>query len=167
MAGFNLPPGCSVSDLPGNGPDRPCEVCGGWPEGGEPACICPECSHCGDTGNPQCYAELAGSRKHCGLLRSAAQEAQLAAQEARWALSGEADAVSEAYMDAEFTEVKKGDQTPPEIKAAIAECERCLHVLSRAFDAGIRPRYAADKLFALAQEIAQQTHQWNPTPSAC
>lgn len=170
MSGFNLPPGCSVSDLPGNGPDQPCEVCGGWPEGGEPACICPECPYCGDYGNPACYEprETETERQRHGLChglrRNATQEAQLAEQEKRWALANEAEGVAEAYMDGSFDEdiAKRDDYTPAKIKSAITECERCLHVLSRAFDAGIQPRYAADRLLTLAQEIAQITHQWLP-----
>ena len=33
--------------------ERPCDVCGLWPE----RCICPECPHCGITGNPGCYVD--------------------------------------------------------------------------------------------------------------
>ena len=57
MGGFNLPPGVTVSMLPGNEPCGPCEVCGGDPESvtGRFACICPECPECGAFGDPACY----------------------------------------------------------------------------------------------------------------
>src|SRR5688572_2614998 len=56
MGGFNLPPGCSVSDIPGNQPVGPCECCGREIEGcGVGGCICPECPECGWVGDPACY----------------------------------------------------------------------------------------------------------------
>lgn len=57
MGGFNLPPGCSVSDLPGNQPVGPCMCCGLDPESADPifGCICPECDECGSVGDPACY----------------------------------------------------------------------------------------------------------------
>ncbi len=49
---FNLPPGCRVSDIPGNGPyDDICDVCFRSTE----ACICPECPKCETQGDPACY----------------------------------------------------------------------------------------------------------------
>lgn len=158
--GWSLPPGCG--QLPGEGPDGPCEVCGGNPDkSGEGGCICPECPVCGDQGNPTCYSGT------CGMRPNPAQEAQLAIMEKLWAESAETEAVYEAHMERDLSVHQKVDEpypdrTPPEIKAAVAEAEKCLNVLSRAFDAGIQPKYAANRLFALAQEIAQITHQWLP-----
>lgn len=51
MGGFNLPPGCSVRDLPGNGPEF-CELCGVT---NLDLCICPECPQCGAVGDINCY----------------------------------------------------------------------------------------------------------------
>lgn len=53
MTGWNLPPGCNVSDLPGNGPEPPCEVCGKELED----CICPSCPQCHSVGEPKCYEQ--------------------------------------------------------------------------------------------------------------
>ena len=78
--GWNLPPGCSYSDLPGNQPDFPCEVCGKMPD----ACICPECPECGQFGNPECYT------KH-GLVMTQEQIDSLGAAKAEWAAQAEAD----------------------------------------------------------------------------
>lgn len=58
MGGFNLPPGVTVSMLPGNEPVGPCLICGGDPERGSGekyACVCPECPECGAFGDPACY----------------------------------------------------------------------------------------------------------------
>ncbi len=63
MAGFNLPPGCSVRDIPGNG-DESCQVCGQHEE----SCICPECPVCKQFGNPDCYKRK-GFKNH-GLIMS-------------------------------------------------------------------------------------------------
>lgn len=52
MTGFNLPPGCNVSDIPGNG-DESCQVCFRPIE----ICICPECSVCQTYGDPICYVQ--------------------------------------------------------------------------------------------------------------
>lgn len=54
MTGWNMPPGCNVSDIPGNRPgDETCAVCGQDVD----VCPCPECPTCGEYGNPQCYHE--------------------------------------------------------------------------------------------------------------
>ena len=52
MTGFNLPPGCSVRDIPGNQPTH-CDVCGQLDD----ACVCPECPTCSANGDPDCYRE--------------------------------------------------------------------------------------------------------------
>ena len=54
MTGFNMPPGCNVSDIPGCGDEGPCAICC------QPVieCICPECPVCKGHGDPNCY------RKH-------------------------------------------------------------------------------------------------------
>jgi hypothetical protein len=155
MAGFNLPPGCSVSDIPGNGPTPPCEVCGGNPDADnheQTPCICPECPECGEYGNPNCY------EAH-GLRRNATQEAQLADQEAKWALGGEAVNVNEAYFGIEGP---LPDTTPPEIKALVADSERCIHVLGRAFSAGIKPIRTARHLHEIANKLENYTESWTP-----
>lgn len=55
--GWDLPPGCSVRDLPGNQPVGPCECCGRDPEGdpNDGGCVCPECPKCGSVGDTVCY----------------------------------------------------------------------------------------------------------------
>ena len=76
--------------------ERPCDVCGLWPH----QCICPECPHCGDTGNPSCYVDtedqefidgqwVTVDRKEpnhgfFGLVRTEAQKNSRATQEAIW-----------------------------------------------------------------------------------
>lgn len=51
--GWDLPPGCRASDIPGNGPEQPCECCGN----GEDSCECPECPVCSTYGDKNCYEE--------------------------------------------------------------------------------------------------------------
>ena len=92
MAGFNLPPGCSVRDIPGNGPDEPCGVCGQF----EDACLCPECPECGNHGDPRCYGPH-------GLTRTQTQVDSLAAAEKKW----EEDAASEAEFYANNPEYQE------------------------------------------------------------
>lgn len=158
---FNLPPGCRVSDIPGNGPAQPCEICGGDPDKDKPPghCLCPECPECGDYGNPECY------ERH-GLKRSLEQEAQRAEMEKLWAQDAEATAVFEAdfieYDENDNAVPKKPDATPPEIKAAVAEAERCLHVLERAYAAGIKPEFTVKRLVELAAEIQAHHDKWKP-----
>ncbi len=73
MSGYNLPPGCSVRDLPGCADEMPCAVCGEH----ELSCECPECSVCRTIGDEYCYL--------ChGMVRTKKQIASLAAAEARW-----------------------------------------------------------------------------------
>lgn len=50
LFGWSLPPG--VSHLPGD-EDVICDVC----KQVDTVCSCPECSVCGDVGNPVCYHE--------------------------------------------------------------------------------------------------------------
>lgn len=51
---FNLPPGCSVSDIPGNRPeDDFCPVCFQNVD----MCMCHKCPACGEVGRPECYKE--------------------------------------------------------------------------------------------------------------
>lgn len=58
--GWSLPPGVSMNDIdPSEGP---CQVCGHSVDD----CICPECPHCGEHGNPYCYDGH-------GLVRTQAQ----------------------------------------------------------------------------------------------
>ena len=54
MTGFNMPPGCNVSNIPGCGDEGPCAVCCQ----AVIACVCKECPECGAQGDPNCY------RKH-------------------------------------------------------------------------------------------------------
>ena len=50
--GWSLPPGVTSSMLPGNSSyDEQCTQCGNHLDN----CVCPECSECGDVGNPDCY----------------------------------------------------------------------------------------------------------------
>lgn len=49
--GWDLPPGCSINDLPGNQPEEPCNICLSDLD----HCICPECPVCGAIGNSICY----------------------------------------------------------------------------------------------------------------
>ena len=60
--GWSLPPGVSMNDI--DPPERPCEVCGLFPDD----CICPQCSVCHSYGDPICY------EKH-GLKRNKDQKA--------------------------------------------------------------------------------------------
>lgn len=55
MTGWNMPPGVNVSDIPGCGPDQPCEICGGYPDSVKDPCICPECEVCLSIGDHKCY----------------------------------------------------------------------------------------------------------------
>lgn len=71
MTSWNMPPGCNVSDIPGN-EDWRCEVCGNWTDD----CICPECTVCGCYGEPKCYT-------YHGMLRSWPQIFSLAWEEAQ------------------------------------------------------------------------------------
>ncbi|HEY1249100.1 MAG TPA: hypothetical protein VGE97_08945 [Nitrososphaera sp.] len=82
MTGWNMPPGCNVSDIPGYDDDGPCAVCCK----DVTDCICPECQTCGEQGNPKCYSthglklsrEQAISRQevrlHEAMLRAAEEE---------------------------------------------------------------------------------------------
>lgn len=47
-----MPPGCDVRDIPGND-DPPCAVCCKPVDN----CVCPECTVCGEVGNPDCYRD--------------------------------------------------------------------------------------------------------------
>jgi hypothetical protein len=132
--------------------DEPCEICGGWTDGDEPECICPECDVCGEYGNPECY------QRH-GLRRSLEQEAQLAQQQEASARQGEAQAVGEFCLWAESKDVIPMPQT---IALAIVDAERCLAVLGRAFGAGIKPIYAAKQLVEMAKLIQTETDKWTP-----
>lgn len=90
LFGWDLPPGCTASMLPGNQPVGPCEVCGLDPESvGDVGCICPECLVCGGVGSPECY-------ENHGLTRSPEQienrarvdaevKAEVEAENAYWA----------------------------------------------------------------------------------
>ena len=71
--GWSYPPG--VSSVPGDEPDPPCEVCGGfeWDE----TCLCPECPVCYAYGDPFCYIEH-------GLRRTEEQKFQLEANNRKW-----------------------------------------------------------------------------------
>ena len=103
--GWSYPPG--VSSVPGDEPDPPCEVCGGYPE---LDCICPECPVCGTFGDPLCY------EKH-GLVRTSEQIEQLARKEKEWEeiikiensywdrLSDEASEVVDSILSEEPTQV--------------------------------------------------------------
>jgi hypothetical protein len=52
MAGWNLPPGCSLRDIENAmGGDDICEICGLDPD----ECECPECGCCGRVGDLGCY----------------------------------------------------------------------------------------------------------------
>lgn len=157
---FNLPPGCRVSDIPGNGPCPPCDVCGGDPDKQKPPgnCICPECPVCGDYGNPACYQDH-------GMVKTLEQEARRAEMEKRWALSSEAEAVSEAIFERDEI-ARAPDTTPVEIERAVMEAERCLHVLGRAYKAGIKPNHAVRRLRELADEIQTHHDQWQPPTTA-
>lgn len=161
LFGWSLPPGCS--NLPGEEPTPPCELCGGDPEReGEGGCICPECPYCGECGDPHCYSD------RCGLKRSPAQDLQLAYFETLWALSAEREAAYDITpeYDSEDRVIVKPDNTPPDIKAAVAEAEQCIQTLTRAFSANIKPVLTAAKLVELANEIEQLTEKWNPTLNA-
>ena len=89
MTGWNLPPGCSVSDLPGY-EEHPCGVCGQWVDD----CICPECPTCHSQGDPACYT------KH-GMVRNMDQQVSLATKEKEWQKQAEAEAAyAEEYAKA-------------------------------------------------------------------
>lgn len=79
--GWDLPPGCSYNDLPGNQPDPPCDICGNDFD----SCICPTCPVCEGIGDLYCY------EAH-GLVRTEEQILSLAYAEACW----EDDARNEA-----------------------------------------------------------------------
>ena len=77
MAGFNLPPGCSVRDLPGY-ESFPCDVCGRYDDD----CICPECFVCGAIGDMKCYraGHLEFSQEQNESRQAAHEQAQLDAK---------------------------------------------------------------------------------------
>ena len=52
----NLPPGVTIGMIDDHFADRPCEMCGHYPDD----CICPECPVCYEHGNPACYSTLGG-----------------------------------------------------------------------------------------------------------
>lgn len=54
MGAFNMPPGCSPRDIPGNDCDGPCLVCCKFIDD----CICPECTTCNRVGEPRCYEDI-------------------------------------------------------------------------------------------------------------
>ena len=64
--GWDLPPGCSINDLPGSQPTG-CDICGK----DEDSCICPECPTCGAVGDLNCYIDH-------GLIMSKEQQESLA-----------------------------------------------------------------------------------------
>lgn len=52
LFGWDLPPGCTMGHLEAAmGGDGPCLTCGNHVDD----CTCPECTTCGDVGNPNCY----------------------------------------------------------------------------------------------------------------
>jgi hypothetical protein len=52
--GWDLPPGCTLRHIEeAMGTEEPCQCCGMDPAD----CICPECPHCGEQGNPKCYGQ--------------------------------------------------------------------------------------------------------------
>lgn len=73
--GWSLPPGCTHAMIEDQFADRPCAICGQWPDD----CICPECPQCGEYGNPHCYEEH-------GLVRTEEQIKSLADREKAWDL---------------------------------------------------------------------------------
>lgn len=79
MGGFNLPPGVTVSMLPGNEPVGPCDVCAGDPEAlidAPKAVSAPECPECGAWGDPQCYENHGLVRTEGQILNRAKYEAE-------------------------------------------------------------------------------------------
>lgn len=75
--GWSYPPGCSGP--PDDDREEICEVC--TLEAG--SCICPECSCCGEHGNPTCYTEHflemteeQVAAREAGLAAAAVQEQQ-------------------------------------------------------------------------------------------
>lgn len=96
--GWDYPPGCSST--PFDEHEGPCGVCGGFDidpkraTEAQPSCICPECPECSEVGFPDCY-------EGHGLTRTAAQQAQHAAQAARWKQEQEAENANIATMLAE------------------------------------------------------------------
>lgn len=71
--GWDLPPGCSIRDLPGYD-DPPCAVCGKDVD----ACVCAECPKCGEFGDPKCYA---AHKDHNGHGMKLTKEQHIAIQE--------------------------------------------------------------------------------------
>lgn len=97
--GWDYPPGCH--SVPGDEPDPPCDVCGGFPDfyskkperPGYMKCICPECPVCGEYGNPKCYKEH-------GLVITDEQKNRLKINQDAW----KADEQAEAEMYAKIAE---------------------------------------------------------------
>ncbi len=90
MTGWNLPPGCNVSDLPGNEPEGPCEICLMDLD----HCACPQCTTCGAVGDPICY-------EIHGLERSDAQLISFEIQQRLYKAEAEAEYryVEECYNE--------------------------------------------------------------------
>lgn len=70
--GWSYPPGCSG---PPHDDEDPCEICGEIPDN----CICPECSVCGEQGDPICYDEHHMVRTPEQIANRARREAELEA----------------------------------------------------------------------------------------
>lgn len=102
MGAFNMPPGCSPRDIPGNDADESCAVCCQFIDD----CKCPECPTCGSVGDPRCYEDIEPDEliKSHGMRLSLHQHATRAAFEA--AQRAEAD-----YWDDYAKNHTEGDDT--------------------------------------------------------
>jgi hypothetical protein len=84
--GWSYPPGAANDPYaPYNEVEGPCQCCGKAVND----CICPECSTCGEVGNPECYAKhnmVPTAEQRASLMDfQQRQEAAAAAEEKMWA----------------------------------------------------------------------------------
>lgn len=86
-SGFNMPPGVSTRDIPGNDAPEDCDVCGLDVD----SCLCPECKVCGGVGDPACYTDHGLTRTPEQIFNRAQTDAEIE---------------NEARSDAEYLEAQ-------------------------------------------------------------
>lgn len=51
LFGWDLPPGCTMREIEAQCEERPCDMCGEYPD----ECVCPVCPSCHSQGDASCY----------------------------------------------------------------------------------------------------------------